>query len=392
MKVYPSEESDKDQGKRIIEPPIPLERPQKREMSKNDYITFKLRSTPADSNSTTYEFTIPYFDGSESPEETLDFIRDVRRAYKGQNVNDGSGRFALIRRLLRGDALAAFEREVDKNGGGDTTKEEYTLAVQGLIGHMFPVRALLTQRRAMRRIMRKPVGTTMKVYMARLTEINHKLANFPPFEPNQMLTEGELLDIGEFGTPPKWRKQMVLQNFDPLAGDTEDLVQFCQRMEATERSDTKRSKTALSQKIPKRKRGGARAKKWCPVCDMNNHTLEECKVVKRLKAERNQRRDDYQPSKRFRSNSWRREDQSKGDRKFPRPTKEQVNTMVAKAIKRMVKQGLTGGIRKEREEIDLTEEQELHSGFKDLQVSDPSDANSEANDSSSESSDSSDDE
>ena len=267
MKVYPSEESDKDQGKRIIEPPIPFERQQKREMSKNDYITFKLRSTPADSNSTTYEFTIPYFDGSESPEETLDFIRDVRRAYKGQNVNDGSGRFALIRRLLRGDALAAFEREVDKNGGGDTTKEEYTLAVQGLIGHMFPVRALLTQRRAMRRIMRKPVGTTMKVYMARLTEINHKLANFPPFEPNQMLTEGELLDIGEFGTPPKWRKQMVLQNFDPLAGDTEDLVQFCQRMEATERSDTKRSKTALLQKIPKRKRGGARANKWCPVCD-----------------------------------------------------------------------------------------------------------------------------
>jgi hypothetical protein len=87
----------------------------KGELQKNEYQTFKLRQNPGDADSPTYELTVPLFQ-TGTPEEYLTFIRDVRHVIEKQNITTGPGRYSLIRTLLRGDALAAFNAAATGEG------------------------------------------------------------------------------------------------------------------------------------------------------------------------------------------------------------------------------------------------------------------------------------
>jgi hypothetical protein len=59
------------------EPPIPFDRPVKRELEKGDNLVYKLRNNPADPTSGGYDLTIAYFrDGT--PEQFLSIIRVSR--------------------------------------------------------------------------------------------------------------------------------------------------------------------------------------------------------------------------------------------------------------------------------------------------------------------------
>jgi hypothetical protein len=76
------------------EPPIPLDRPVKRELEKEDYLVYKLRNNPADPTSGGYDLTIPYFrDGTPGqfliPKEptTEGFHRTERHRWTG-NVHN----------------------------------------------------------------------------------------------------------------------------------------------------------------------------------------------------------------------------------------------------------------------------------------------------------------
>ena len=135
--------SSKPTNKRILVPPIPLECPEKKKLDKSDYASFKLRNNPAEANSTQYEVTIKYFQ-SGSPEELLEFIRDIKRVIEGQNLTTGPSQFNLMRRMLRGDALAAFKAATQE--AGNETVAHFNTVIQGLITHVFPMRALITCR------------------------------------------------------------------------------------------------------------------------------------------------------------------------------------------------------------------------------------------------------
>ena len=135
-------------------------------------------------------------------------------------------------RLLKGDALAAFNAAA--TAAGNETNQNYLIATNGLVDHVFPRRALATQKCCMRQFMRKPATMTMHEYMARLTKINGKLDQFPPNAANQSLPQDNILDIGEFGMPNKWQHEMILHNFDPMEGTVQDLVAFCECLEQTE--------------------------------------------------------------------------------------------------------------------------------------------------------------
>jgi hypothetical protein len=102
-------------AKRVLQAPIPLKRSDVKELQKNEYQTFKLRQNPGDADSPTYELTVPLFQ-TGTPEEYLTFIRDVRHVIEKQNITTGPGRYSLIRTLLRGDALAAFNAAATGEG------------------------------------------------------------------------------------------------------------------------------------------------------------------------------------------------------------------------------------------------------------------------------------
>ena len=83
------------------------------------------------------------------------FLNLVNQVFVGQNVTDGPGKYAIIRRLLLGDALSAFN--LAAAAAGNETLGHFKTAVRGLVTHVFPARALVIQKQYMRRYLRKPI-------------------------------------------------------------------------------------------------------------------------------------------------------------------------------------------------------------------------------------------
>ena len=140
--------------KRYVMPAINLDRPAPQTLSKDNCLTFKLRSVPTEENSTTYELTIGYFK-TGTPEELLLFLTSLKKIFVGQNITTGPNRYAIAHRLLQGDSLAAFNRAATQHGTETVAHFEDTL--KSLKAHVFPRKALANQKRYMRRFLRKPL-------------------------------------------------------------------------------------------------------------------------------------------------------------------------------------------------------------------------------------------
>ena len=98
-----------------------------------------------------------------------------------------------------------------------------------------PRRALAKIRRYIRRECRKPADMLVRKYYQRVLRLNVEiLPNLPPFEANQQLGMDEILDIVLFGTPKSWQKEMEHRGFDPLENTIGEVVDFMERIEATE--------------------------------------------------------------------------------------------------------------------------------------------------------------
>ena len=119
----------------------------RKEIKKDDLIRFTLRSTPADEDSATFEITVGMFEVG-TPEEVLNFVGKIKQVILGQNATTGPARYRIMRRMLRGDALAAFNAAVQNVGV--ETNANYQVAVNSLIEHVFLSRALAIQKRVMR--------------------------------------------------------------------------------------------------------------------------------------------------------------------------------------------------------------------------------------------------
>ena len=217
--------------------PVPLVRHDKKETPKEDLLEFELRSTPQDPNSSKFKTKVAIYE-TGTPEEVLEFLKKVRGVIFGLHITQGPPMYTQMRQLLCGDALAAFNTAA--TNAGNETVLNFTTACNGLCTHVFPQRGLAKQKRVMRRYMHKPVDWTMSAYVTRMIAINELLKVFPPFGGNaQALPDEELLDIFEYASPQRWQRQMTLQGYDPIQGSIDDMVRFCERMEAAEEDDVK---------------------------------------------------------------------------------------------------------------------------------------------------------
>ena len=79
---------------------IALTRPTPKTLERSQYHTYRLRTTPADADSPTYELAIPFFDEG-TPEEWIKFRRRLKAVLKGQNVTQGPASYAVAKTLLR---------------------------------------------------------------------------------------------------------------------------------------------------------------------------------------------------------------------------------------------------------------------------------------------------
>jgi hypothetical protein len=214
-------------------PPIPYERCERSKDKDNENVSvFKLRTNPNNDDSPTYDMKALTFT-SGSVEEYIMWKRDLRKICVGQHVTDPAGKFAMTRRLLDGDALAAFNRAAESFG--NETNMNYNNSMNELAKHVFPMHALVLQRQWFHRFMKKPGKHQMRQYVARVNEINYMMVEFPPlFNITQTFDEDEMKDLLEFSIPWQWRIEMVQQGFRPIEHTIPEIIEFCERQEVAE--------------------------------------------------------------------------------------------------------------------------------------------------------------
>ena len=162
--------------KRHLVPPVPLERSEKKQPAKGEFLTMKCRTLPTEANSPTYDVTIPYF-RSGTPEEWLRFRSNLDKVIHGQNATTGPSRYALARKLLEGDALAAFDQAANATQGGETVAS-FSVVMTAVTKHIFPARALQTQKRFIRRFLRKPKDMTIRQQVGLVQVMNSMLLKY----------------------------------------------------------------------------------------------------------------------------------------------------------------------------------------------------------------------
>jgi hypothetical protein len=207
--------------------PIPYDRPERlKDKDSKDVSVFKLRTNPNDKHSQTYDMKVlTYHTGTV--EEFLLWKKDLNKVLVGQNVLSATDMFAMTRRLLDGDALAAFNTKAVTLS--QETEANYTLCMQALSIHVFPKNALTIQRQWFHRYLHKRMENSMREFVARINEINAMMEEFPPsFTKDQMISDSEMKDLLEFAIPISWRVKMAEHAFRPIEHSVPDIVEFCE--------------------------------------------------------------------------------------------------------------------------------------------------------------------
>ena len=359
MKLSNAPVSNDANARKRTPPPISLQRPDKVELQKGEYLSLKLQSTPGVENSQTYELSVPFF-GSGTPEQWLKFRRDLDRVLTGQNLTTGPSKYAMARRLLDGDALAKFNERALFHG--NETSEHFNAVMQDVTEHVFPKKALLYQKRYMRRFMRKPKEMSTRLYVARVNELNEYLKRFPPFANAQEIPQDEMMDIFEYSIPVSWQKQAIMQGFDVVSHTPSEFVEFCERLETVEDGDgtTKTSNTTKKEEPKvqhkgKRKYEGStntKANSSGKTCLLHGpgHSTDECRTIqhqaKRMKAT-------YQAATPEGKKAWKK--------------REETNALVAEVIEALNKKKGSERKRKNTPELQALD-------FTNMRVSSDSDA------------------
>jgi hypothetical protein len=81
--------------RRRITPPIPFKRPERKELRKGEYQTYRLRNNSAEENSPTYELYVPYFISGTCKEWIL-IKSNLQKVLVGQNVKTALHFFSCL--------------------------------------------------------------------------------------------------------------------------------------------------------------------------------------------------------------------------------------------------------------------------------------------------------
>ena len=324
--------ANNDNAKEI--PPLPLVSDETEEEDSTKYCTYKLAVAQGSANK--YSFTMLKVDGTQSIRATLKWTRDIKTVFKGLEITDGADMHNMVQEMCSGATLTAYNAgveanlharwQMDKNtamraaaprDAAAETQVQYATRIQRIIAAVdvpdtdenavmkgaeavltarCPYKVLEKQKRFMRRKMRKPFGMTTRQYVNHLSRINNEeLPNLPPFRGgNAGFSDEEFKEIILFGIPNRWKKDMDKFDFDPYSNTIVQLVEFCERMEASDdtandekgssKGNTSPTKKSKSSKTRFDKSSHKKGDKWCDYHESDTHTTAECTVLKKLKA------------------------------------------------------------------------------------------------------------
>ncbi len=217
--------------KKVLAPPIPMERPAPKTYDKTESLEFKLKSTPGQEASSTYTLTVPYF-STGTPEGALLFFRGVEQVMVGQSITAAADKFQLVERLLNGDALANLKQS--KTTRRAITDAAFSFCKKSLLAHVFPPMALKKQKKYMRSGIKKPRGQRIREFDARRMELMAYMEEFPDWEEGKGFDEDEQKEQMEKAIPNSWYQQCHLHNIIDPGKTIIDLIKFCECIEIAE--------------------------------------------------------------------------------------------------------------------------------------------------------------
>eukprot|EP00957_Ditylum_brightwellii_P011517 871211-Ditylum_brightwellii.AAC.1 len=124
---------------------------------------YKLRTTPAFTNSPTYKLSVPFF-GEGTPKEWIKFRHGLQAVLKGQNMTQGPASYAVAKTLLKGNVLTVFKQAETTHG--NQTIPRFKLCLDDMAAHVFLEKAGQTQKQYMWRIIWYGRDMTVKEWVA----------------------------------------------------------------------------------------------------------------------------------------------------------------------------------------------------------------------------------
>ena len=175
---------------------------------------------------------IPYF-STGTVEEYIKIKRKLSKVSDGLNATTGPQKYILACSIFHGTAATTFNSAAH---GLTETSDNFATVMNTVTRSIFPPRAAQTQKRYMRRFLRKPKDIGIHEHVAQVTELNEYFEEYLNDAGNRIdpIPDDEILDNLDFGNPNSWQREMILHDYDPLAHNITEFVSFCERLERVE--------------------------------------------------------------------------------------------------------------------------------------------------------------
>ena len=215
-----------------VQPCLTLVPPTKSEVDETEIIEFTLKlRAGSGANQPTYKRKVARFNGG-SPSEWIEVLEALDEIFAQNGLNSPQDRENIVRTILRGDSLTAFESSVEESRENlenpeqpvPLTVEFITKALMAVTHVVFPHRALNNQVQWMHRRMRKPADMGIRQFVAAVTQMNAKLIRFPGATRADLLKPEQLVELMEFALPNSWRAKFDLAGYTPTEHDKYRLI------------------------------------------------------------------------------------------------------------------------------------------------------------------------
>ena len=215
-----------------IVPPIPLVKAHKKSLNKDEFITLKLRTTPNQTTSPTYDQNIPLFN-TGTPDEVITAVKNIGDAISGTNITSTPGKYNMACRIFTGYAKQIFETKDAELGNRDDAN--FQLCLQAVVTAICPPKMLQKQHLWMRRELKQPHDMSAREFSTHVVTMNNKLEKVPPlFNDTQKLGEDELILNSFYALHPETHNHMLLHGFDPAVNTMPDLINMASQFEETQ--------------------------------------------------------------------------------------------------------------------------------------------------------------
>ena len=213
---------------------------------KEDLVIYqlKVKATATSASAEKYKLSVRRF-SEGTPRELIVLLESLAEIWTQNSVTSASDRLAIIRTMLRGEALSLFEEALVsarlEEHGVETDLEPAHLdaGLEGVKCGVFPHRALEIQKLWMRRKMKKPIDLSFRKMVAAVTRINNSIPYFPVATATDKFSESEIIELLEWSIPQKWRNKFDLEGYVPSLDSRKMLITKCEALERQEPAATK---------------------------------------------------------------------------------------------------------------------------------------------------------